>query len=354
MDYENMTYEAILNRMLERVPNNIDKREGSIIYDALAPAAVELALLYIEFNTIVNESYADTASRDYLIRRASERGLIPYDSTQAILKAEFTPSTLEIPIGTRFSSDDLNYEVLEKISSGIYKIKCENFGKTGNKGYGTLIPIDYIENLETAEIKEILIPGEDEEDTEDFRDRYFASFEKKSFGGNKADYQEKVNSISGVGATKVKSCWNGGGTVLLTILDSNYSKASNILIEDVQNEIDPTNDASGQGIAPIGHIVTVRTADEVEINIGADITLDDGYDLETLISSITSEIQSYLLELRKTWANNNSLFVRISQIENKILNLEGVIDISNTKINNSTSNLELSELQIPVLGEITL
>ena len=40
--YEEVTYESILERMLEKVPDNMDKREGSIIYDALAPAAVEL------------------------------------------------------------------------------------------------------------------------------------------------------------------------------------------------------------------------------------------------------------------------------------------------------------------------
>ena len=37
-----MTYEEILQRMLGRVPNTIDKREGSLIYTALAPAAAEL------------------------------------------------------------------------------------------------------------------------------------------------------------------------------------------------------------------------------------------------------------------------------------------------------------------------
>lgn len=354
MNYENMTYEAILNRMLERVPNNMDKREGSIIYDALAPAAVELALLYIEFNTIIDESYADTASREYLIRRALERGLIPYEATSAILKAEFTPADLEIPIGSRFSSDDLNYTVLEKISSGVYKLKCEQLGAVGNKGFGALIPIDYIENLETAEITEILIPGEDEEDTEEFRNRYFNSFDSSAFGGNKADYIQKVNAIAGVGSVKVTPCWNGGGTVLLTILNSEFSKASDTLIQTVQNEIDPTKDASGQGIAPIGHIVTVRTANEVNINIESTITLDTGYTLEALTPLIQNEIESYLLELRKSWSNNNELYVRISQIENKILNLEGVIDISDTKINNSASNLTLSNLEIPVLGEITI
>ena len=37
------TFSQILADMLARVPNDLDKREGSIIYDALAPAAVELA-----------------------------------------------------------------------------------------------------------------------------------------------------------------------------------------------------------------------------------------------------------------------------------------------------------------------
>ena len=45
--YENITYESILQRMLDRIPDDMDKREGAVIYDALAPAAVELQLMYI-------------------------------------------------------------------------------------------------------------------------------------------------------------------------------------------------------------------------------------------------------------------------------------------------------------------
>jgi len=46
--YDNINYDLILNRMLDRVPSSFDKREGSIIYDALAPAAMELMGMYIE------------------------------------------------------------------------------------------------------------------------------------------------------------------------------------------------------------------------------------------------------------------------------------------------------------------
>ena len=37
-DIAKLAYETILNNMLARVPNTLDKRQGSIIYNALAPA----------------------------------------------------------------------------------------------------------------------------------------------------------------------------------------------------------------------------------------------------------------------------------------------------------------------------
>lgn len=353
MDYSSMTYEVILQRMLDRVPDNMDKREGSIIYDALAPAAAELAILYIEFGIIENESYADTASRDYLIKRAAERGIIPHPATNAIVKGIFTPLNVDIPIGTRFNSDNLNYIIINKIQNGEYQLKCESEGTNGNRFSTILIPIDYIDGLETAQISEVLIPGEDEEDTEVLRNRYFESFETKAFGGNKTDYVQKTNEIDGVGSTKVTPVWNGGGTVKLTILNSDFEKASNTLIETVQNEIDPEQDGNGIGIAPIGHIVTVDTAEEVPINVKATLTFGTGYSFNTLKTQIEDVIKDYLLEIRKEWADNNESLVRIRQIELKILSIDGIIDIVNTKINNSTTNLTLSKYQIPTFGGVS-
>lgn len=47
-----------------------------------------------------------------------------------------------------------------------------------------------------------MIPGEDREDTEDLRTRYFNSFNAQAFGGNVQDYLEKTNAIPGVEAQK--------------------------------------------------------------------------------------------------------------------------------------------------------
>ena len=349
--YENITYEDILQRMLDRVPNNMDKREGSIIYDALAPAAVELQLMYIELDVIMSESFADTASREYLIRRANERGITPEPATNAILKGVFTPTTVDV-LGKRFNCGELNYVAIEKITDGEYQMQCETVGLDGNANFGQMIPIEYIEGLETAELTDILIPGEDEEDTEVFRERYFKSFESQAFGGNVADYKQKTNAIDGVGSTKVTPVWNGGGTVLLTIINSNFEAASEELIESVQETIDPTQDALGKGLAPIGHIVTVNGAEEVRVNVTTSITYESNYSFDSLKTQIEEVIENYLSELRKTWGDNEYLTVRSSQIDARLLDIVGIVDIQNTYVND-VKNFAITEYQIPILGGVT-
>lgn len=351
--YEGTTYEVILQRMLDRVPSSMDKREGSIIYDALAPAAAELAIMYIELDNILKETFADTATREYLIRRAAERGITPTSATYAVLKGVFTPSDLTIPTGSRFSCGTLNYEVMESIADGEYKMQCETAGEEGNTQFGQMIPIDYIEGLETCYLTELLIPGEDEEDTEDLRERYFDSFTTSAYGGNRKDYIEKTNSIAGVGSTKVTPVWNGGGTVLLTILDSTYNAASSTLIETVQETMDPEPQGEGYGVAPIDHIVTVRTADEVTVNTALKLTFDDGYSFDNLKNKITTAIDDYLSEVRKEWADHANSIVRISQIETRLLAITGIVDVTGTTLNGSDENLTLGEYEIPVIGSVT-
>lgn len=352
--FENYTYENILDSMLAQVPNTVDKRQGSIIYDALAPAAVELQNMYINLDLILNETFADTASREYLIKRAAERGLSPYAATNAIIQAEFTPTTLEINTGTRFSLDELNYSVIEKISDGMYKLQCEETGASANYKFGQLIPIDYIEGLQYAQVTQILIPGEDEEATDDFRNRYFESLQKQAFGGNITDYKQKVNAICGVGGVKVYPAFNGGGTVKLVIVNSEYQVPSQTLIATVQTTIDPvSNQGQGLGLAPIGHVVTVTGVSAQTLNINSTFTLESSYTWEDVVANINAAINNYFAELNATWADCDNIIVRISQIETRLLDVEGIIDIADTKINGTAANFQADSNSIVTLGTVT-
>lgn len=364
MAYEdNNTYEDILERSLARVSTDVNKVEGSIVFNGVAPASEELAEMYVNLDAVVENGFADTAEREFLIKRCAERGISPYPATYSTVKGKFN---MEIPIGNRFNYDELNFTTKEFIESAeesgvtyyYYQLQCEEAGTEGNLTSGELSAIDFVDNDMVGEIVALLIPAEDEEDTEDLRARYLGSFTATAFGGNRADYYEKTMAIGGVGGVKVYPVWDGGGTVKLYIIDSNYDPASSTLVALVQNTIDPTQDGTGQGTAPIGHEVTVESATGVTVNITTRATLEEGFTWEGILSDVTDAVEAYFLEMRKAWDNSdgdisNYLTVRISQIENRILNVDGVVDVQDTTVNSSTGNLILQSEEIPVLGGIT-
>lgn len=347
--FEDKTYEKLVEEKLKSIPSDIDKREGSIVYDAVAGNSLETAQMYIAIDGYYKETFGHTASRDNLIKRASERGIYPKPASAGIYKGVFNTN---VPLGSRFSLNEYNYIVIKKLDTGSYEyqLECETLGEEPNGNTGALIPIEYIPGLTSAELTEILIPGEDEEETESLRTRYLNSFDTQAYGGNIKDYEEKTLAISGVGAVKVTPVWQGGGTVRLTILDSEYDEAKSTLIERVQETIDPTKDGTGKGIAPIGHIVTVDTPQKKSIYIATTLTLED-IEVSNIKDEVDKVLQDYLLELRKQWSVSNKVVVRISQIETRILAISNkIIDIKGTKINAKEENLEIGTYEIPVWG----
>lgn len=351
--FEELSYEMILQRMIDKTlltNPNLDIREGSIIFDALAPAAIEMKQLYMSIDMVLDETFADTATREMLIRRVSERGIRPQLATKAILKGVFS---MEVPIGSRYSLEKLNYLVIEKLDTNIYKMECESTGIIGNQNFGALIPIGYIKGLETATLTELLVPGEEDEDTEALRKRYFKSLDSEAFGGNIADYLEKTNTLSGVGGVKVYPVWNGGGTVKLVLINSDFTIPTTTLIDSVQTTIDPIdNSGQGLGIAPIGHAVTVVGVTKTILNITSNITYQEGWSWEDVRVKVEQAIDNYFNELAKVWPDNKNLIARISQIEIRLLDVPGIIDIADTTINTLEQNFTLDSNSIPKRGTL--
>ena len=231
------------------------------------------------------------------------------------------------------------------------------------------------------------------------RERYFKSFDAQIFGGNVAEYLDRVNAISGVGGVKVvrvPNCdvkiadmipnsavtdWYNsiistvsgdvkkwlsavysagankylttGGTVGIYIISSEYGVPTAELIDTVQTAVDPEQNAGeGLGIAPIGHVVNVKGVSGVAVYAVTNITFDSGYSWDNLGAKFREVVAGYLLELRKTWADTQNIVVRISQIESRILAIDGVLDIKNTAINGITENLVLGEFEVPIFGGV--
>lgn len=354
-----MTYEDLLAMKLAGIDESLDKREvTSMIYNATAANSAETVQMLFTLKHFIDMVFADTAPREYLIRRAAERGLKPFEATFAQRKGVFN---IDVPIGARFSLDELNYVVTEKISTGEFALQCETAGTIGNLFSGSLIPVEYIQGLESAMLTDLLVPGEDEEETEAFRRRYFNSFGSTAFGGNRADYKQKVRAIAGVGGVRVYRAWNGGGTVKLVIIDSQFKPPTQTLIDTVQELMDPLNaQGEGLGFAPIDHIVTVFGVQAMPIDISLNITYQAGWTWQDVASSVQSIIDDYLAELAEQWSlaesyeeDHAGLVVRISHIESRLLGVNGILDIANTTLNDSPANLEIAKEYVPERGVVS-
>lgn len=346
------TYEEILQRCLDRIPNSLDKRQGSIIYDALAPCCVELAQMYIELSGIYDQVFIDTAVGSALDALVKQNGLTRKGATKAMRKAEFN---MVVPIGSRFSDGENSYIVIANIEgTNTSVLECEQAGVVGNAYYGSLTPITYFIGLTKAELTDIVDLGDDVESDDELRVRYMESVTAPQFGGNVSDYQNKVKSLLGVGGCKVVPIWNGGGTVKLIITNAQGGAPSKTLIDEVQQAVDPTKDQTGSGIAPIGHIVTVVGAEAVEMEIEASFTLQSGVTPTDIQESVNEVIRNYFTSLSKEWDKEDNIIVRISQIETRLLGVNGVLDISDTTINGSSGNISLGEAQIPALYGVVI
>lgn len=378
---EQYTYKYLMSQALSFVDDSLDKREGSIIYDALAPFCQILAGFFMELRGFYQDTFAITATGDALDNRAAEQGLKRYAATYAIKKAYFEDiegNPISVPMGARFSTvsdtSPVNYTVIDYFYDesglhvpGYYQLRCEEAGTIGNQYSGALVNITFIKGVAKSEMSTLLNPARDTETDEELRVRYFASLNQKAFGGNIADYREKVTALSGVSAVQIYPVWNGGGTVKLSIIDPEYNPVSIEYLKEVQEYIDPENvqgeTGGGLGIAPIGHKVTVVTPTEVSVAVSATLLLKIGYTKGQVEEPIKNTLAAYIKELRQSWASSNdlnqySMSMFIARVTSAIVNVEGVANVTHVTLNGAAQDIEFTEnaqiQQLPKLGEVTI
>lgn len=355
------SFEDFMSQLLSNIPDNlknqVDTREGSIIYTSLAPVAAQLVEEQFYADNVQDATMPDTALGDDLTRSCAREGVNRYPATNAVRKGTFADADgnpMDIPLGSKFGADGITYTAIGKTSSEAYELQCQQAGVVGNGYFGALMPIDNITGLGTAMLSEVLTAGEDQESDEELRARFKKEINEQPFGGNISDYEQRILKISGVGGVKVFPTPNDeGGKVQCVIVAPENKPASASLIQTVQDLIDPEPRGKGYGWAPIGHCVTISTVSEVTINVSALLALKAGVEISVIQASVKAAIQEYLASL----AFQDST-VRTARVEAAILSVSGIADVSNTLLNGSAGNIALSSAfdnyQIPVAGSVTL
>lgn len=372
IDLSQQTYQNILTQMLDQVPATFDKRDTSPVPTALGPAAYALEGFYISLNQVQLAAYIQTATGQALDYLAVIAGLTRYPASAAVRLGIFD---MAVPIGSRYSTingaDSINFQATaattgETEGDYYFQLTAETPGSIGNEYTGPILPITAIPGLNSAQITDILVPGDDEESDEDFRARIIEALNDRPFGGNVASYRTYIMAIDGVGAVQVYPTWNGGGTVKCSVLGADFLPASPTLVENVQNAVDPPpNQGLGLGTAPIGAQVTIVAPDTLTVNVSATLQLASGYAIGQVQTPIQQAIENYMLSVRQGWAtpvNTTSVEyqanVYVARIVAAIVSVPGVINATNVQLNGGTADLILTETgatqQVPITGTVTL
>ena len=148
--------------------------------------------------------------------------------------------------------------------------------------------------------------------------------------------------------------WNQSGTVKVIVISSEHGACSEYLIQQIQKAAVPEESGSGYGFAPIDHIVTIESVEAVAVNVKTKISYMSGYSWSGIGSAVKEKIAEYLIA--DVWDSGDAdtkSTVYISKLQAAVLDVPGVVDITETKLNGTAANLVLNGNQIPVLGEVS-
>lgn len=139
------------------------------------------------------------------------------------------------------------------------------------------------------------------------------------------------------------------------IANETFSAPSAESIAELQELIDPQPQGEGIGIAPVEHVVNAIAVDELDVNVATHVTLeDDGMVAADIQGQVDTIVARYLQETAETWADVNRLTIVRSQIEARVLDIEGVLDCYDTTLNGLAQNLILGEFEVPKKGVVTV
>jgi len=344
----------ILNEMLDNIDDKYDKRPGSFIYDALAPAAEQFAQVNERIEEVKGKLSAENLSGNELAQWIKERsGIERRPATKAIGVVTVTGTgtinegdLFETQAGTQFQAT----ETESITNSGDVEIEAVIPGSSGVVGAGVirLFPVTLAGFTEVTNA-EATYDGFDAETDADLLQRYYEHIRTPATSGNKAHYIAWAKEVSGVGLVKIFPLWDGDNTVKVVIIDADRQPASPELVAAVQEHIDPDSQGLGEGAAPIGAFVTVASATPLDIDISVDIVLSSGYTQEQAEENIEASLTQYLYDV--AFVENIVSYARVGAA---ILASEGIEDYSNLTINTGTSNISIDDEEVAVLGTVTV
>lgn len=338
----------IHERMLANIDSVHDKMDGSFIYDATKPAAMEFARQDELIQSVEDKLDIYNLVDDELTMFVYTRtGIVRKPATHASGEVLITGSVGTIvEKGTVVSNGETDYEVIQEHvvgESGAIRVMVQAVtpGESGNTPSDsiTIFPVS-VNGLIDVYNLDPFTNGYNAESDDDLRQRYFDKLQRPGKAGNVYHYMEWASEVIGVGGVRVIPRWDGPLTVKVVIIDANKKPADEELIQKVTNHIEEER--------PFGANVTVVSADAVMIDIQVNIIKHVGHEEDDIEQSITENINAYLASVAF-----DRHYISYARIGSVILNSNGVMDYRDLLVNGDTANIPIDKVEIGQLGTLT-
>lgn len=344
---------------------DVDTREGSVYMDAAAGHCIRTAKFYSDLASVYEILAVDTCGGDVLTEKAAMDGIIRSPATSACWSAEFEGAVPET--GDEFMVGNI-YLVWTPVGEEFYLV-AEETGTLANRlsSGEELIPVDNVEDLISATLGELVIPGTDEESDEHLRTRWKEAKQGPEENGNRQHYKTWCESVQGIGRARIIPLWAGENTVKAVLFSSDGTNVSDELVSKVQEYVDPIEDGyvvdvdgktytmgdgMGEGVANMGAHFLAVSANPVKLTVHAYVDIKEGYTIESAKKSATEQITAYLKRLALESLDSTNTTVRINNIGSLIYELDEVLDYSELRINDQDKNITIDFDSVAVLSEV--
>ncbi|EGT4968502.1 baseplate J/gp47 family protein [Clostridioides difficile] len=340
--YNGQSFSSLNNRTLNNINLPLYKGQGSSLYNIVSPVNLELAQLYIELSYIHKRVFIQDNFNDFLDRRVNEFGVYRKLGTEAIGEVTFEGKIgTKIPNGTIISHSNLLFVVIKDITIdedsklNISPIQALEVGIKYNLSANTEFKlIEEITGVTKIYNEFDLKGGTEIETDEELKERFYKIQKNQATSGNKAHYQSWALEVEGVYNAKVIPRWDGPGTIKILIYGQNNQSVDNEVLQRCTEHIEEEK--------PIGPTVTVVTPSIFDVSISATLTLESGYDIESIKAMFLDIINSYLIE--------NSREIIYIKIMSLLASIEGVHDIKNLLVNDDVKNIIVDEEKVPAVS----
>lgn len=234
------TEEEILQSMIDEVDPSLDTRDGSIIYDSLAPTAFELWRQKTLFYEILIQAFAHKAVGIFLDYIATDHHMSRYLAASSKVELEvIAKEGVIIPRATKIGCEETDFIfttdealVIGATGTGIVIATCTSTGIVTNVEPNTvtllLDPIQYVVSIKNPDYA---YGGDDKEPDDSLRERILYQKRNPEHGGHEFDYIRWALSVTGVTYAKCLDKPRGIGTVDLII------GANETLIDEVYEAV---------------------------------------------------------------------------------------------------------------------